>query len=348
MLRNCRLILWVTAACIAWAGPVDFGKEEFQRALAERKLPPQKYRLQTEVSTDAPESFRIVGARISGGDVRGLMYGLLEASEQIRTKGRLVSVKASAAARIRGVRLLVQAEDLSGEWFYSPAYWDEIFATLARSRFNRLNLVFGEQAALGPRAAGAVRAIAQTALGYAVDLAVSLGPGALTTGAPEIKSLLVTSPAIRSVQWSRGSPDNPSMWLPDLLLGAFLQSGRRVTVEFPSEEATPDLLAKVAEGDVPWRISERYTGGQAKTPVPAGSEVLWKVEPPRAEDRDNPAFVRGVLQDLLKSGVTGLEIDGPLPVTSEASRRFYLLWGRLSYDPKTPATVWEVKAVTKP
>ena len=348
MLRNCKLFLWAAAACIAWAGPVDFGKEEFQRALAERKLPTQKYRLQTEVSTDAPESFRIVGARISGGDVRGLMYGLLEATEQIRTKGRLAAVKASAAVRIRGVRLLVQAEDLSGEWFYSQAYWDEIFATLARSRFNRLNLVFGEHAVLSPRTASAVRVIAQTAAGYAVDLAVSLGPGALTTGAPEVKSLLVTSPAIRSVQWSRGGPNNPSMWLPDVLLGAFLQSGRRVTVEFPSEEVTPDLLAKVAESDVPWRISEKYTGGQAKTSVPAGTEVLWEVEPPSAEDRDNPAFVRGVLQDLIKAGVTGLEIDGPLPVTSEANRLFYLLWGRLSYDPKTPAGVWEAKAVKKP
>jgi hypothetical protein len=348
MRKSRKLAFCLAAWGTLWAGPVDFGKQEFQRALADRKLSPQRYRVQTEVSTDAPESFRIVGARISGGDVRGLMYGLLEASEQIRSKGWLTAAKASATIQIRGVRLLVQAEDLGGEWFYTPAYWDEVFATLARSRFNRLNLVFGENAVLSGRVANAVRAIAQTALGYAVDLAVSLEPGALGAGGPEVKSLLATSPAIRSVQWRRGSSDAPSMRLPEALLGALLQSGRRVTLEFPSQEATSDLVAKVAEGGIPWRLSEKYSDGQAKPAHPDGTEILWEIEAPSAEDRHNPAFVRGVMQNLLKAAVAGLDIDGPLPVASEVNRSFYLLWGRLSYDPKTPASVWEPKAVNKP
>src|SRR5689334_7732064 len=68
------------------AGPVDFGKAELDAALAERKL---KLRVDTELSLDRPETFSITlyktgVARITGGDLRGLMYGLMEAAEQIR------------------------------------------------------------------------------------------------------------------------------------------------------------------------------------------------------------------------------------------------------------------------
>ncbi|MFB3777337.1 MAG: hypothetical protein ACE141_06985 [Bryobacteraceae bacterium] len=345
MRKWCKPLFCLAGAWALWAGPVDFGKQELQRAIAERKLPPQKFRVQTEVSTDAPESFRIVGARIAGGDLRGLMYGLLEASEQIRAKGWMVQARGSAAVRIRGVRLLVQPEDLGGEWFYSRAYWDEICSTLARSRFNRLNLVFGGQTELGPRVAGAVHAIAQTALGCAVDLAISLEPGSLDGEAHGFRSLLIESPAIRSVQWKKGEADNPVMRLPEALLGALVESGRRVTLEFPSREATPELLDKLTERGIPLRLSAEHGSAPA---APAEAEVLWEVGAPGARERDDPAFVRGVMQDLTKTGVAGFEIDGPLPVTSEANRRFYTLWGRLSYDPKTPASVWEPKLVKRP
>ncbi len=60
-------ILCLATACGAWAGPVDFGKQEFDRAVAERKLSRQLSRIQTEISADPPESFRILGVRISGG-----------------------------------------------------------------------------------------------------------------------------------------------------------------------------------------------------------------------------------------------------------------------------------------
>lgn len=76
------------------AGPVDFGLSEFRAALASRNL---KTRIVYDLSPEAPESFRVEpykagGAHITGGDMRGLMYGLLEAADQIRTTGRMKQV----------------------------------------------------------------------------------------------------------------------------------------------------------------------------------------------------------------------------------------------------------------
>ena len=74
--------LFLVAVSAHAAGPVDFGKAEFDAALAERKL---KLRVDTELSLDPPETFRITlyktgVARVTGGDLRGLMYGLIEAA----------------------------------------------------------------------------------------------------------------------------------------------------------------------------------------------------------------------------------------------------------------------------
>src|SRR6185436_11100384 len=66
-------------ASVHAAGPVDFGKAELDAALAERKL---KLRVDTELSLNPPETFSITlyktgVARVTGGDLRGLMYGLI-------------------------------------------------------------------------------------------------------------------------------------------------------------------------------------------------------------------------------------------------------------------------------
>lgn len=132
-------------AGLARAGPVEFGLSEVDRALAERRLSPRAFRFRTEISQDPPESFRIEPGRISGGDLRGLMYGLLDAAEQIRRTGRVLPSKGSPATQIRGIRVFVHNHDLDESWFYSRDYWQEFFAMLARDRFNRFNLVFAHQ-----------------------------------------------------------------------------------------------------------------------------------------------------------------------------------------------------------
>ncbi len=135
------------AACFAWAGPVEFGLEEYRRALEEKGLRPNLFRIRTELSADPPESYRIGPGVVSGGDLRGLMYGLLEAAEQIRRHGRLTAVRGSAATPIRGIRWFLHNRDLEQGWFYSKQHWLDLFQFLARCRFNRFNLVYAHQTA---------------------------------------------------------------------------------------------------------------------------------------------------------------------------------------------------------
>ena len=75
--------LFLLAAAAA-AGPVDFGMAEVNRAEAARGIAQGSIHFRTEISQDPPESYRIDPGRISGGDLRGLMYGLLEAAGQIQ------------------------------------------------------------------------------------------------------------------------------------------------------------------------------------------------------------------------------------------------------------------------
>jgi len=129
----------------ARSGPVEFGQAEIQRAIKERGLSSKRFRIRPEISTAEPGSFRITGTRITGGDLRGLMYGLLTAADQIRTYGRLLATHGEPATPIRGIRKFLHNKDLEADWYYSRDYWSGFFRMLARNRFNRFNLVFAHQ-----------------------------------------------------------------------------------------------------------------------------------------------------------------------------------------------------------
>src|SRR5262245_34631004 len=101
---------------LANAGPVEFGMSELNAALAARNL---KWPNKAELNLDPHENFRIEpysygGAYISGGDLRGLMYGLLEAADQIRANGRLTKIHGAPATPLRGVRIAITSE-LAGQ-----------------------------------------------------------------------------------------------------------------------------------------------------------------------------------------------------------------------------------------
>ena len=128
-------LLGLAAAVVHAASPVEFGVEELERAIAERNLRPGAIRYRAELNTDAPESFRIEAGRISGGDLRGLMYGLLEAAEQVRRTGRLTAMRGAPSTKIRGIRTFLHNEALEEDWYFSREYWRQYFAMLARNRF---------------------------------------------------------------------------------------------------------------------------------------------------------------------------------------------------------------------
>ncbi len=141
-----RLIVVVLiAAGAALAGPKEFGIEELNRAIAARGLKPAQFRFRTEITSDGAESYRIQPGRITGGDLRGLMYGLLDAAAQVRARGRVLPAKGAPATPIRGIRYFLHNEELERDWYYSRDYWTDYIRMLARNRFNRFNLVFAHQ-----------------------------------------------------------------------------------------------------------------------------------------------------------------------------------------------------------
>ena len=83
------------AACIPLcAGPKEFGEAELSRAIHERGIHLQLDAQVRPGSTPA-EGYELAGRRLMANDVRGLMYGLLEAATQIRRDGRLTDRKES-------------------------------------------------------------------------------------------------------------------------------------------------------------------------------------------------------------------------------------------------------------
>lgn len=125
------------------SGPVEFGRAELNRAAAERGLRPVT--IKVEISGGRPECFVVAPEKITGGDERGLMYGLLEAAEQIHQTGHIGFAQGQPATAIRGIRYFIHNESMDRNWYYSKEYWNAYFAMLARNRLNRFNLVFASQ-----------------------------------------------------------------------------------------------------------------------------------------------------------------------------------------------------------
>src|SRR6185503_16783807 len=197
--------LFVLAALSVYAaGPVDFGKAELDAALTERKL---KLRIDTELSLDPPETFRITlyktgVARVTGGDLRGLMYGLMEAAEQIRANGRLKTDSGKPATAVRGVRMTLRSYDLTQPWFTADDRWRAYFQTLARSRLNRFSLVLPLAEADIER----LRILSETAGEYGVDFVLGIRR---LEGDPQqlyahLRGILDNCPLIRGVQIEAG------------------------------------------------------------------------------------------------------------------------------------------------
>jgi len=137
-----KILLGLLAVPILFAGTVEFGRAELDKALTERGL---RLRITTDVGDDPPDSFQITPFRVTGGDRRGLMYGLLEAAAQIRSAGKLTPMHVIPAVPMRGIRIFLHNQGMEEDWYYSRDYWQAYFQMLARNRFNRFNLVFAHQ-----------------------------------------------------------------------------------------------------------------------------------------------------------------------------------------------------------
>ncbi len=308
-------LIVLAAAMPAAAGAVEFGTAELERAFVERGLNPRAFRIHTQVSEDPSESYSIAPGLITGGDLRGVMYGLLAAAEQIRTSGRLSKAAASPALAIRGVRMAVK--DLGAEWFQSREYWMGLFATLVRSRCNRFHL------ALPYLSAGeeALEVVTQAASEFGIDF--TLGVWGETDGQPaaefaaSLTKVLSAFPTIRTVQVR--VEDEAAMYAVRVLHDA----GRRMTLEAPAKAST--LPSAASSAGVPIRIAREYPDGtSAGTRLP----FYWEIS---RESYGSTAAVSGLIARLIASGAGGFEIDLP-PGPEGAAAAPELAWGRLGYD----------------
>jgi hypothetical protein len=208
----------LSLSCVA--GPVDFGLAEYNAALAERNL---KIRIKYDVSLEPFESFRIEpyaagGAHISGGDLRGLMYALLEAADQIRATGRMKQTHSVPAIAVRSLRRFARDE---------IADWQPYFEMLARDRFNRFTLIYTDP----PKDLEKLRTIAQLAVDYAVDFTLALW----YPPDESIEKIVATCPLIRTIQ-IREPVQNLAAYR-ERVFKPLLAAGRRIALDPDSEIA---------------------------------------------------------------------------------------------------------------
>src|SRR6266852_5767911 len=95
-----RVLLFTLAARLL-ASPVDFARAELHRALAARGLSADAPAFQTRLVPGKPECYQVTGEGVTGSDQRGLMYGVLEAAEQIRASGRISNTSACPEVALR-------------------------------------------------------------------------------------------------------------------------------------------------------------------------------------------------------------------------------------------------------
>jgi hypothetical protein len=263
----------IFAGGVISAGPIDYGLAELNAAMSARNL---KGKNKAELSLDPPESYRIEpyssgGAYITGGDVRGLMYGLLEAAEQVRATGRFAKVHGEHASALRGVHL-----ELDADLERAPEeFWRSYFQMLAHNRFNRAHIVF--QHLTRPYRSACI--VSRAAADYAVDFTLGV---AGEIGADEMGVLLAVCPAVRSVAVEAHSASHTA------ILEAVRRAGRMITVDLDGESAVtgnsdgsvallrpPSLWPPSFEIHLPFNSTEPGHPDQVIDPVHAADHAAF-------------------------------------------------------------------------
>ena len=312
----------------ALSGPVEFGRGELDRAIAGRRLNPRQFAIKTQVAVDPAESYRIVPGLITGGDLHGLMYGLLEAADQVRKFGKLQKVEGTPGMAVRGARVTI--EEFAGDlqWFYGREQWPALFRTLAIARFNQFQIAVPDLAgaAVGQNL-DALHFISDTAAEYGIDFSLGVGIRQAMEG-PDLYAALVkvlaACPAIRGVRLRMDAD------LARDAIRAIQETGRRVTIELPEDaQATAGLAAAAG---LPVRFSAPYPGAGR---LAKGSQFFWELGAPPAGGA--PELTR-LVNKLAGTGAGGFEIDLPAAIFGKAPDPVpaWLSLGRLAYDVSEP------------
>ena len=298
-------------AAAACASPVDFGMAELNAAIASRDF---KYapKVMAELDLQAPETYRIEpyaagGGHITGGDLRGLMYGLLEAAEQMRSTGHLKQSHGAPALALRGLRIAAKPE---AEWFRSTAFWTHFFEEMARDRFNRLEVSF--DSAPSAEIAATVRAITDEAQHYAVEVAVGFNE----PNPPAIGGLLRNCPAIRAVVLHGNAMLDESQ-----LLRTLQDSGHRVVLELADSENFAGLIENAGQSGAPLRLFAPFDGSAVN---PRPRDLYLEMDP--SQGSDAVSTISGA----------GFEIAAPLGESGQPTLDSVATWGRSGYSRPAP------------
>jgi len=285
------------------ASPVDFGRREFLAALESRGLKPERFKVITEHSMVLPaDGFSIQGFLIRGGNLRGIMYGLLEAAEQIRKTGRVRIAKAQPAISVRGVR-----------WGRPlPADPAALFAALARARFNRFVTAHGGESL------ETLRRASETATAHGLDFGVVLPEGASP------KAYVSALPLVKFIE---AAPTQDHL---DELAAA----GRLFTLDLDAAKLDEASFAAAKASRIPLQVCAEPAATGTFLEKPGVSDrtrawrVIWRLRPSPAA---GPKAVRALLQSLAAGETQGFELTAP----ASPAPAFYEIWGRLAYDPST-------------
>lgn len=308
---RCCISLALCAAT-ALAGPVELATAELNAAIDARNFK-YKPKFMAELNLDPPGSFRIDtyaagGAHITGGDLRGLMYGLFEAAQQMRSTGRLKLTKGSPSLTLRGVRI---AANPSAAWFLSTDFWRGYFLQMAHARFNRLELSFDP--APSQQIQPTLASIALMGQSYGVDVAVGFASPAI----PPIEATLKSCATVKAIVLHA----EPLVETP-MLLQVLHDSGRRVVLELPSSENSAALIANLASSGAPLRWFAPYTP-EIVNPQPLNA--YWEMDPSQGE-----AAVSGI------SGA-GFEVNSPVDSNGQPVLDNIVAWGLDGYTRPAPA-----------
>ncbi len=316
-----KAVFAVMLCVVAQAGPTEFGQAELRAAMAERGM---SLTITTELNLDQPETFHIsavnsTSARISGGDLRGLMYGLIEAAEQIRTSGKLEATNGEPGLRLRAVRIVPLDTDLATVGFYGLDRWTKFFQQLARNRINRATLVLPPEKWEGDR----IRILSLLAHDYGVDFLIgartTLGPRTLSA---QIRKMLSECVLVRGVQIEVGR--EPVDFFRTVVFPALQEAGRRVTLDLRGVDARPDVLRAAQAAGVVMELASRTSAAALGNPFHAIATPESEIDPVRAR-----------LNILSSAGATGFEVD-LAGVNIDSYERVYWTWGRQGYSHRMP------------
>ena len=324
-----RRICWaVTLGCVLsgllMAGPVEFGLSEFREAAREAGI---NVSVETELSQDPPRHFRIQvfnsgNGRVSGGDLRGLMYGLLEAAEQIRTDGKLTPTRGSADTQVRGVRMEPALAQANSPDYFSRLVWRANFRILARSRINQLTLSLPLEAARIED----LCELSEMANDHGIDFILGVqaplpNPDRLYASLREILDHCVY---IRAIEMEAHDPrEEPVHLFTNTVIRALGETGHRVALDLHGIEKRPDLSKAAIAAGIPLRLSAEPEGGQHSAVI---HSVLHDVDGvQKAED------VRARIISLMANGYDGFEINTrELDLADQEA--FFRAWGWIGFD----------------